>query len=516
MKAVQLQPQVEQTLQLKQDRTQTGLLLGQVSEERNQTTMRRWMEGERQTWTAGHSPLVVVRFPRRVLAQSWDHRVNVLAAVATPPLTKSASGGGGGWNRTEWFLEHARQVRRMLVGGVELLGMYVVDANAERLRSFENDAALRDMIYGLPLSPCSTDRILLRAGAGGKVSGESYSGGKKDGLKPKPITSIKTANIAASLVVLETTLQLDVTVPVQPASAGTPLKMQLRRGLEPFQASVLAAQAIINGASVDSALVLDKAFETDGGSSGASKGRGKGGKGGKKAASASSKDASDSDDSTAQSVELFLRPSVVPPADAAAVGLVRLQGAVHSRVYAHNKSSVGQALASLKQDVLNSMQSRLQLLCEDSEDALGAFDLPSDGQASFTWQLPRRLFVPVAGAACVCDYLLPHESAEDGVQRIAELLGVAASADAAAAPFTRERCAEVDENARENVAASAPATATSTTAASSSKSAAASSSDSAAAKPTAVATSNNSALMLQVAFGVLALALSAAFLTQLM
>lgn len=408
----------------------------------------------------------------------------------------------------------------MLVGGVELLGMYVADANAERLRSLENDAALRDMIYGLPLSPCSTDRILLRAGAGGKVSGESYSGGKKDGLKPKPITSIKTANIAASLVVLETTLQLDVTVPVQPASAGTPLKMQLRRGLEPFQASVLAAQAIINGASVDSALVLDKAFETDGGSGGASKGRGKGGKGGKKPTSASSsKDASDAsaaDDSAAQSVELFLRPSVVPPADAAAVGLVRLQGAVHSRVYAHNKSSVGQALASLKQDVLNSMQSRLQLLCEDSEDALGAFDLPSDGQASFTWQLPRRLFVPVAGAACVCDYLLPHESAEDGVQRIAELLGVAASADAAAAPFTRERCAEVDENARENVAATASAAAISTAAASSSKSAAASSSDSAAAKPTAVATSNNSALMLQVAFGVLALALSAAFLTQLM
>lgn len=453
----------------------------------------------------------------RVHSQSWDHRVNVLAAVATPPLPKSASGGGGGWNRTEWFLEHARQVRRMLVGGVELLGMYVADANAERLRSFENDGALRDMIYGLPLSPCSVDRILLRAGAGGKVSGESYSGVKKDGLKPKPITSIKTANIAASLVVLETTLQLDVTVPVQPASAGTPLKMQLRRGLEPFQASVLAAQAIINGASVDSAIVLDKAFETDGGSGGASKGRGKGGKGGKKPTSASSsKDASDSsaaDDSAAQSVELFLRPSIVLPADAAAVGLVRLQGAVHSRVYAHNKSTVGQALASLKQDVINSMQSRLQLLCEDSEDALGAFDLPSEGQTSFQWQLPRRLFVPVAGAACVCDYLLPHESSDDGVQRIAELLGVAT--DAGAAPFTRERCAEVDESATESVTASAPAVATSAVAAAS-QSTAASSSDSAAVKPTSVATSNNSALMLQVAFGVLALALSAAFLTQLM
>ena len=475
--------------------------------------------------------------------QSWDQRVYILSAISTPPLPKSSSGGGGGWNRVDWFTEHARQVRRMLVGGVEIVGMFVADSNADRAR--EAEGAVRDMLYGLPLSAGAVDCILLRAtGAAKGVTGEVYSGTKKEAVKPKPITSIKVANIAPSLVAFETTLYMDVTIPVHPvssasssssstsssslssgaaATAAVPLKLQLRKGLESFQASVMAAQATVNGASVDGALVLDKAFESDnssGSSSSSAKSKGKGGKGSKKGSSSSKSD-SDPADTSAQLVEFFLRPTLLAPADPNATGTVRLQGSCHSRVYAHNKYTVAQALLSLKHDVLNSLQSRLQLLCEDSEDALGSFDLPADG-SSFTWSLPRRLFQPLVRPACVCDYLLPHEQEEDGVRRIAELLGVQHLAEQGGPPFTRERCSGEGEEPEESIETEEEPTSANLTDSSSNSSANRGSSSTEAksvtassSTSTAVAQSSSSSLLLPLAFAVLLLALSAAFLLQL-
>jgi len=498
MKAVQLHAHAEAVIQTRVDRTQTGLLLG----------------------------------------QSWDaQRVCVLAAVPTPALPKGeSSNGGGGWNRTEWFLEHARQVRRMLVGGVELIGLYVHDGNADRLRAFEADGLLRDMAFGLPLSPCAVDRIVLRGG-GKQLAGEVYTGTKKDALKPKPISSIKVAPIAQALLTLETTLHLDVSIPVQPAANGTPLKLQLRKGLEPFQASVLAAAATIDGRAVDPALVLEKALEGEaGGSSAASKSKGKGSRGGKSkkgASSSSSASAADGDagEEPTHQVEFFLRPSLLPPPPPSATGVVRLQGACHCRVYAHGKSSVGQALLSLRHDVLSSLQSRLQLLAEDSEDALGAFDLPAPeggtGLPFFAWNLPRRLFQPILppspAAPAVCDYLLAHESVADGVRRIEELMGAQALAEvkqqqqssAASEPFCRETCEDTEQGDRQ------PERTWNAPPFGSGKDAQKTIAEASAASPAAAVTtetkgSSGSSLLLPIAFGVVAVAVSVAFFTQMM
>lgn len=481
-----------------------------------------------------------------LLGQSWDARAYVLAAVPTPPLPKSEAGQPG-WSRQEWVCEHARQVKRMLVGGVELLGCYVGDGGgkgavsgggADRLKAMESDGALRDIVFGMPLSSTCVDRLLLKSTVASKLTGELYTGSRKENLKPKPLSSsnLKTLNCVPSLICLATTLHLDLTFPLAPTTGadGLTLKKQIQRALDSFAATLASAPCTLDGQRIaDPALALEKAFDSSSSSSSSSKGgKGKGGKGSKKSSSAAKKAASESDDGAEEeehSVDFFLKPSSASDsaAEGSCEGMLRIKGACHSRVYAHNKYSIAQALASLRADVALSLHNRLQLLSEDSEDSTGSFDVPLQGSMPFyAWNFPRRLFVGVIDKKVpLCDYLMPHENEADTVRRVREMLGSEGEGVELGQSFCREKCEDTEEgapaaekpkNAKGDSSSSSSSSSASSKLSSSSTPAAPSSSSSAAATATATKDSGSNNGMLMAAFGVIVVAVSAAFLSQVM
>jgi hypothetical protein len=369
-----------------------------------------------------------------LLGQSWDlSRVFVLTAVPTPTLPP-----GDGWTAGEWFTEHARQVKRMLVGGVEIVGAYLAAGASQPM----SDAQVRDIIFSLPITAPALDRYLVRASP--KLTCEVFTGAKKDAVKPKPVSTIKVAAFTEQLVTFTTTIQLDLTIPVVAASTSSSgssssseltLKSQLKRALESYHTRLLAAPASIDGSTaIDLTATVEKAFDSSSG--------GKSGKGKQKGKT----DAAVSSENSVHEVEFFLRPSAAAASTENSTGVIVLQGACQCRVYAHNKYTVGQALAALRYDVLQSLLARLQLLSEDAEETSGGapFSLPSS--PSHTWSLPRRVFALLPCGGAVSDYLLPAENEADGKERIQELLGVTT---VEGGMNLGEKCAEVEEKKQE-------------------------------------------------------------------
>lgn len=246
--------------------------------------------------------------------------------------------------------------------------------------------------------------------------------------------------------------------------------------------------ASIDGSTAfDLTASLEKAFD-GGGKSG--KGRSKsGGRADRASAGAAKSD-------LVHEVDFFLRPSASASLDVG-VGLLSIRGACQCRVYAHHKSTVGQALVALRHDALQSLQARLQLLSEDAEEtAQGApFALPTS-MPFYSWHLPRRVFVPLLvgdggrGAPTVCDYLLAYEKEEDARARVQELLGVASTHST-----LEERCPDAPEATLAAASSGAPA------AAAAAPGPAASSSSSTQAAKVAVASKSDSSLLVMLAVG---------------
>jgi len=72
-------------------------------------------------------------------------------------------------------------------------------------------------------------------------------------------------------------------------------------------------------------------------------------------------------------------------------GAGKLVGNISAKAYVHSKESIGSAIQAIKWDVINSLNTRMELLNEDSASNLLEFKstLPDD----VLWMLPRRVYV---------------------------------------------------------------------------------------------------------------------------
>ncbi|KAG0580195.1 hypothetical protein KC19_4G155300, partial [Ceratodon purpureus] len=131
--------------------------------------------------------------------------------------------------------------------------------------------------------------------------------------------------------------------------------------------------------------------------------------------------------------------------DVAAV--VTLTGVVHARAYASAREPLQRAITDLKNDIVSSLRSRLDLLCDEAERAaedaqcseskesensaekstlLSQLLRPrADVGAECSIELPKRVFLPWHSGILLCDYLLNGETLETDVkERCEELFAV--------------------------------------------------------------------------------------------
>lgn len=119
-----------------------------------------------------------------------------------------------------------------------------------------------------------------------------------------------------------------------------------------------------------------------------------------------------------------------------------------SFAYLNSKESISQALADIKGDIITSLQSRLDIICDEADGDLGqtidggreVSDEIATGKLvpqlalhllrkQCNLSFPRRVFVPWLANTFICDYLQSSETLEVVKDHIVELMSMEAPTD---------------------------------------------------------------------------------------
>ncbi|XP_020577652.1 protein odr-4 homolog [Phalaenopsis equestris] len=312
----------------------------------------------------------------------------------------------------EWVAEHARQVSRMLLGGMSVIGIYVwsSEASFKATSASALSQAVRVVAQATPSFESETnERLLIHI---------SHSP-KRWACRNCAITSVDLRPCDFKMSKLLPTLQtyrcmygFDIRIPVDVVSTSNTFKNVLRSGISRHARDLQSARALFDGK-----LVAENQQVTSDG---------------------------------LHNVELLLpfKGDAQHGSSGDVAGLLVFRGAICAYAYLNPKEPASQAISDLKNDIINSLKGRLDLVFEEGEGTLdmASNDLgkESDEMVSgkpihqlilhelrkpLVLSFPRRVLVPWLSGTFICDYLLSSETFEDVKDRCRELLSMEAPAE---------------------------------------------------------------------------------------
>ncbi|KAF3447451.1 hypothetical protein FNV43_RR12637 [Rhamnella rubrinervis] len=319
----------------------------------------------------------------------------------------------------DWVVEHALQVSRMLLGGMKVVGIYVwASDSAFKNSSIMLSQTVKGVAKAAPLLESDWDERLIihicysprrwtcrNCTVASNVTSSS--------LRP---CDFKMGRVLNSLQAFRCTYNFDLRLPIHHKSGSNvqTLTNILHHGISVLAKEIRGAKAIVDGNLV----VNDEPCTSDG----------------------------------LHEVELLL-PFMSDAAMEACslkdvVGILAFCGSVCSYAYLNSKEPLSQAVTDIKEDIITSLQSRLDIICDEAEGDTGPADAggkeASEGISTETpvsrlpvhmlgktcsLSLPRRVFVPWLADTFVCDYLQSSETLEVLKDHFVELLSMEAMSD---------------------------------------------------------------------------------------
>ncbi|KAM1465666.1 hypothetical protein COP1_044309 [Malus domestica] len=326
----------------------------------------------------------------------------------------------------DWVAEHARQVSRMLVGGMKVVGMYIWASDS----AFKNsNVMLCQTVMGVakaaPLTESDWDERLLihicysprrwtcrNCAVASNITSSS--------LRP---CDFKMGRVLNSLQRFRCMYNFDIRLPIfhKNSSNLQTFTEALRHGISVHGKDLKSAKAMIDGN-----LVVNNDLCTSDG---------------------------------LHEVELLLpfMKDTEACSQKDTAGILDFSGSVCSFAYLNPKEPISQAVADIKDDIITSLQSRLDIISDEADgeavttetsgqqakdgaDTQEARDgISSETPASHivlqsfrktcSLSLPRRVLVPWLAGTFVCDYLQPSETFEVLKDRCVELLSMEAPTD---------------------------------------------------------------------------------------
>ncbi|KAL7245489.1 hypothetical protein ACSBR2_000759 [Camellia fascicularis] len=334
--------------------------------------------------------------------------------------SKSQSDSSSLFIDKDWVAEHARQVSRMLLGGINVLGIYIWISES----SFKNSTIIlcqtvKGVAEAAPLLETDWDERLLihisysprrwtcrNCAVASNISSSS--------LRP---CDFKMGRVLVSLQTFRCTYAFDLRLPICHESGSNARKLAdiLRHGISSHAKELKGAKAIIDGNLVvdeEESCVSDGLHEV-------------------------------------QFLLPFMKDLFVEAcSQKEVVGIVVFSGSVCSFAYLNSKEPLSQALADLKGDIIKSLLSRLDICCDeaDGESSLTVNGGKEVGDELATGEpflqlnlhslrkqcslsFPRRVFVPWLAGTYICDYLQPSETIEVLKDHCVELMSMEAPTD---------------------------------------------------------------------------------------
>ncbi|KAB2030393.1 hypothetical protein ES319_D05G228700v1 [Gossypium barbadense] len=320
----------------------------------------------------------------------------------------------------DWVAEHARQVSRMMVGGIKVVGIYVwaseaafknstmvlcqtVKGVAEAASTLEDDLDVRLLIH-----ICYSPRrwTCRNCTLSSNITSSS--------LRP---CDFKMGRVLTSLQTFKCLYNFDLRLPIyqEKTSKSETLVDFLCNGISNYVKELQGAKAVIDGNLV----VNDEACTTEG----------------------------------LHEVELllpFMKDMYIEACSQKdVVGVVNFTGSLCSFSFLNSKEPISQAVADIKDDIIRSLRSRLDIICDEADEDPGPIDngikeagndLASEKPVSqlvlhslrknCNLSLPRRVFVPWLAGTYICDYLQPSETLEVLKDHCVELMSMEAPNDA--------------------------------------------------------------------------------------
>ncbi|MBN3302342.1 ODR4 protein, partial [Amia calva] len=326
-------------------------------------------------------------------------------AQSPQPLRKSALGPFEDIDE-EWVNEHARQVSRMLPGGLAVLGVFLITPPEQ---SKEAQTMLRRLVFAVEKSIMRgklwtltdddvSERVTLHiCSKTKKVLCRTFDM-RDPKSSAKPADWKYQSGVSSSWSVLQCNVEINLQVPLSETSSDKDLDKCIKTELQKWANLIEGSVCLINGQvrSDDKDFMdgqhkhLFKVCELQ-------------------VFCFSFQQGHFSVERTTASVQ-FCSASI------------SLQGVVCCKAYIHsNKPKVKQAIQALKRDVLNTVSVRTEMLFEDF--LLSEGDDMNSAAGKGQHMLPRRVFAPVLGCALgVCDYMFPDEAVADLQERFREML----------------------------------------------------------------------------------------------
>lgn len=348
-------------------------------------------------------------------------------AVVASSSTETRGGRKGGKGKpvvdsssiqvdVEWVSEHARQVSRMLVGGMYVVGIYVFGTEG----AFKNSQlVLWEVVRAVAASVSSElqgsdilDMLLLHISSSPRrlscrscALETSFSSTLLRPCEWKP-----QKVVGANLQYFSASYRFNFRIPVlgEGKQARKSLKDKILASVSLEATRLKTARVLLNGVPAD----LDADVRPD-----------------------SRRD-------KPHVVDFLLPWNTAKCAPGVGdrhrvCGFLSLCGTVTARAVGYTKEPLARVIAYLKDDIVVSLRSRLELLWEEAEQSgdgensaqkslqhlLGASDIPASSEYACC-AFPQRVFIPWLDAAVVCDYLLPNETLQDVKDRCGELLGM--------------------------------------------------------------------------------------------
>jgi len=297
-----------------------------------------------------------------------------------------------------WMAEHAKQVLRLLPGGLTVLGFYVTD-NQQFME--KQDGKLRKLISnvgGLDSSVPQEMIILL-----------DQSNVKALDIKSNLFKNLemKISSSPIDFVRVDTNLILDI--PCAIPETGLGLKKEIKSGVSKYRESLENCIFIFDNKIVGNEELLGKPVETE-----KKKGKGKVNK---------NEDFDGSELEEGQeirNVELLFKDRCVPDAQIDESTKVRLKfaGRISSRSYLPPGAKVAWAKEVIVRDLVRSLVTRLEMHTDSVEQ-----ESEQDGETNkIVHEPPRRVFVRVGeSSVTVSDYLYPGEGIEECINNMKEI-----------------------------------------------------------------------------------------------
>ncbi|XP_035685477.1 protein odr-4 homolog [Branchiostoma floridae] len=333
---------------------------------------------------------------------------------------------------SQWIAEHAKQVQRMLPGGLNILGIFVV-LPSEESRSIQSQ--LVQVLYTVHKTLLKTPwQKAVRTG--GEEEEEQHrivlqicSVTKKfttktfnvvDPRDSGTVAEWKFQSFVSQWPLLHTAVTVNINIPVLRGEATKTLHQQLDTSIGPFCECIMQGLCTFNGVLRKGDQPL-QAQEPPQGKKGHGKGKGR------------HKESKTSHQPTSDGPEMFcvqiLSKATNNKSKEAMVtecgGTVFIRGLIQARAYVHSKATVAQASQAIREDVVRSLTARCELL---AEDVLEVKDFTADREEMDI--TPRRVFGQLYDThLSVCDYMFEDEGVEDCIARCQELLDISLAPD---------------------------------------------------------------------------------------